>query len=68
MHKESLAPRQAHGRPGFLSWHRAYLLDLEPELQKINPSVTLPYWRFHDPGPNMFTADFIWGRPPSWST
>jgi tyrosinase len=59
MHKETLALRQAHGRPGFLSWHRAYLLDLERELQRIDPSVTLPYWRFHQPAPNVFSADFM---------
>jgi tyrosinase len=37
---------QAHGDRGFLPWHRAYLLDLERELQGIDPQVTLPYWRF----------------------
>jgi tyrosinase len=51
--------RQAHGRPGFLSWHRAYLLDLERALQRIDPSVTLPYWRFHDPAPNVFSPEFM---------
>jgi tyrosinase len=59
MHREPLALNQAHGAPGFLSWHRAYLLDLERELQKIDPSVTLPYWRFDQPAPNVFTADFM---------
>ena len=59
MHREPAALDQAHGAPGFLSWHRAYLLDLERELQKIRPSVTLPYWRFDQPAPNVFTADFM---------
>jgi tyrosinase len=59
MHKEQLALRQAHGRPGFLSWHRAYLLDLERELQRIDPTVTLPYWRFHDPAPNVFSPELM---------
>lgn len=45
MHTSVSSP-QAHGRPGFLPWHRAYLLDLERELQAIDPSVALPYWRF----------------------
>lgn len=50
---------EAHGRPGFLPWHRAYLLDLERELQAIDPSVALPYWRFDQPAPNLFTRDFL---------
>lgn len=50
---------QSHRAPGFLPWHRAYLLDLERELQAIDPSVSLPYWRFDQPAPNLFTPDFI---------
>ncbi|MDF0521703.1 tyrosinase family protein [Bradyrhizobium yuanmingense] len=50
---------QAHSAPGFLPWHRAYLLDLERELQAIDPSVALPYWRFDQPAPNVFTRDFL---------
>jgi len=50
---------QAHTRPGFLNWHRAYVLDLEREFQAIDASVTLPYWRFDQPAPNVFTRDFI---------
>lgn len=49
---------EAHGAPGFLSWHRAYLLDLERELQAIDSSVALPYWRFDQPAPNLFTLSF----------
>ena len=50
---------QAHGAPGFLPWHRAYLLDLERDLQAIDSSVSLPYWRFDQPAPNIFTRDFF---------
>ncbi|MDF0666019.1 MAG: tyrosinase family protein [Nitrospira sp.] len=50
---------EAHRRPGFLPWHRAYLLDLERELQAIDPSVALPYWRFDQPAPNIFALDFL---------
>ena len=50
---------QAHGAPGFLPWHRAYLLDLERELQVIDSSVALPYWRFDQPAPKLFTRDFF---------
>ena len=58
MHTNVSSP-QAHGAPGFLPWHRAYLLDLERELQAIDPSVALPYWRFDQPAPNIFTPDFL---------
>ena len=58
MHTTVSSP-QAHGAPGFLPWHRAYLLDLERELQAIDPSVALPYWRFDQAAPNIFTRDFL---------
>jgi len=58
MHTAVASP-QAHGAPGFLPWHRAYLLDLERELQAIDPSVSLPYWRFDQPAPNIFTPEFF---------
>jgi tyrosinase len=50
---------EAHGFSGFLPWHRAYLLDLERELQAIDSSVSLPYWRFDQAAPRLFTPDFI---------
>ena len=55
----SVSLPQAHRAPGFLSWHRAYLLDLERELQAIDQSVALPYWRFDQPAPNIFKRDFL---------
>jgi tyrosinase len=58
MHTEASSP-QAHGAPGFLPWHRAYLLDLERELQAIDSSVALPYWRFDRPAPRLFSLDFL---------
>jgi tyrosinase len=56
---------QAHGNPGFLPWHRAYLLDLERDLQAIDQSVALPYWRFDQPAPSLFTADFLGQADPN---
>ncbi|MBR1149485.1 tyrosinase family protein [Bradyrhizobium sp. JYMT SZCCT0428] len=58
MHTNVSSP-QAHGVPGFLPWHRAYLLDLERELQAIDPSVALPYWRFDQAAPRIFNRDFL---------
>jgi tyrosinase len=50
---------EIHGRSCFLPWHRLYLLDLERKLQTIDPSVVLPYWKFDEPAPNVFTRDFL---------
>src|SRR5262249_57351409 len=38
-------PDLAHRASAFLALHRAYLVTFERELQKIDPSVALPYWR-----------------------
>ena len=64
MHVSGLADDQAHAGPGFLPWHRAYLLDLERELQLIDSSVALPYWRFDEASPSVFTTSFM-GIPDS---
>jgi tyrosinase len=56
--------RELHGRSCFLPWHRLLLLDLERKLQAIDQSVALPYWRFDQAAPNVFTRDFI-GVPES---
>jgi tyrosinase len=58
MHTNAGSP-EAHGAPGFLPWHRAYLLDLERELQAIDSSVALPYWRFDQPAPSLFSGAFF---------
>ena len=47
------------GWPLFLAWHRAFLLSLERELQQIDPTVTIPYWRFDEDNSNIFTPDFM---------
>ena len=69
----SAALDESHGagpddfQDAFLPWHRAYLLDLERELQAIDKSVSLHYWRFDKPGPTLFTADFL-GEPRTSGT
>jgi tyrosinase len=57
--KRDATTDDAHGFDGFLLWHRAYLLDLERELQAIDPSVTIPYWRFDQPAPRVFSQAFL---------
>lgn len=61
----SVSLPQAHGAAGFLPWHRAYLLDLERELQAIDSSVALHYWRFDQPAPNIFKLDFLGVSDPN---
>lgn len=34
----------AHRGPAFLPWHRAFLMAVEDDLQKIDSSITIPYW------------------------
>jgi tyrosinase len=50
---------ESHSNWGFLPWHRSYLLDLERELQSIDATVTLPYWRFDKAAPKLFTPEFM---------
>src|SRR5262245_61478085 len=58
MHVDASDDEMHHER-GFLPWHRAYLLDLERELQAIDASVALPYWSFDQPAPSIFTLEFL---------
>lgn len=50
---------ESHGNFGFPPWHRIYLLDLERELQAIKDEVMLPYWRFDEPAPRLFSQAFL---------
>jgi tyrosinase len=57
------ADPEIHQRPSFLVWHRAFVLALERELQAIDPSVTVPFWRFDRTAPNVLIANFMGGEP-----
>lgn len=35
-----------HSYPGFLTWHRAYMLAFEEALQAVNCDLMLPYWNW----------------------
>lgn len=65
MHNEAVSS-EIHNRAAFLPWHRMYLLDLERHLQLYDRSVSIPYWDFQAPAPNVFTLDFM-GVPASGS-
>ena len=64
IHAVAGSPTNAgHNGPAFLAWHRAYILRYERELQAIDPSVALHYWRFDQAAPAVFSATFMGGPP-----
>jgi len=48
-----------HNNPGFTPWHRAMVLSFERELQSFDPRVALPYWKFDQPAPKLFSRKFL---------
>ena len=56
-------PDLAHKAPGFIAWHRAFLLEFEREIQKTYPDVALPYWILSEPS-KLFTKDFLGYNDP----
>lgn len=48
----------AHEGPSFLTWHRAFMLSLETEMQRMfnDPTFAMPYWDWTDEG----SRDHIW--------
>jgi tyrosinase len=64
-------PMWAHQGPAFLPWHRVFLRHLEHDLQKIDQSVTLPYWDWtvnnsSDPvSGSPWTDDFMGQKNPN---
>ncbi|UGY94571.1 tyrosinase MelC2 [Streptomyces gobiensis] len=54
--------RVAHRSPSFLPWHRKFLLEFERELQRVNSSVTIPYWDWtadRSPDSSLWADDFL---------
>ncbi|MEM7049333.1 MAG: tyrosinase family protein [Acidobacteriota bacterium] len=49
---------EIHKYENFLPWHRLYLLNLERDLQAIDASVSLHYWRWDFPAPSLFSSSF----------
>ncbi|MBD2041919.1 tyrosinase family protein [Microcoleus sp. FACHB-672] len=55
----------AHGRAGFLPWHRAFIYEFERALQTVDPTVTIPYWDWTDINGSqnvLFTNNFLGGN------
>ncbi|TGA93791.1 tyrosinase family protein [Streptomyces sp. MZ04] len=57
--------RVAHMTPSFLPWHRRFLLDFERALQRVDSSVTVPYWDWtadRTPGASIWGASLLGGN------
>lgn len=58
----------AHEAPGFLPWHRVFLLMWEREIQKItgDENFTIPYWDWRDAEDCVVCTDeYMGGRHPT---
>ncbi|MFC8594004.1 grixazone synthase [Streptomyces atroolivaceus] len=57
--------RLGHVNPGFLPWHRQYLLKFEQALQQVDRRVTLPYWDWtvdHGEDSPLWDENFMGGN------
>ncbi|MEJ0101744.1 MAG: tyrosinase family protein [Bacteroidota bacterium] len=54
-----IAHKQALGGSGFLPWHRVFVMHLERILQAADPAVSVPYWKFDDNAPAIFTPNYF---------
>jgi tyrosinase len=61
----SASNNEIHGHSTFLPWHRAFVLDIERQIQAIDASVAMPYWRFERTAPNVFDPGFMGGDTDS---
>ncbi|XP_032253550.1 tyrosinase isoform X2 [Phoca vitulina] len=58
----------AHEAPGFLPWHRLFLLLWEQEIQKLtgDENFTIPYWDWRDAKScDICTDEYMGGRNPA---
>ncbi|XP_047548145.1 tyrosinase isoform X2 [Lutra lutra] len=58
----------AHEAPGFLPWHRLFLLLWEQEIQKLtgDENFTIPYWDWRDAkGCDICTNEYMGGHNPA---
>ncbi|MGW6413212.1 tyrosinase MelC2 [Streptomyces vinaceus] len=64
MNDQDNTDRVGHRSPSFLPWHRRFLLDFETALQKVDPSVAIPYWDWsadRTSRSSLWAADFLGG-------
>ncbi len=66
-HREAFdcALMAAHMGPGIWPWHRMFLLLYEQQLQRVDPSVTLPYWDWavdNQPDSYLWQDDLMGGN------
>jgi tyrosinase len=61
----TMRPDPAHVGPAFFPWHRYCLYRFELDLQRVDPTVTIPYWdwtRDNSPSSSIWSADFMGGN------
>nr|WP_223198436.1 tyrosinase family protein [Solihabitans fulvus] len=64
MNDRDTSPRAGHRAPSFLPWHRQFLLEFERALQKVDASVSLPYWDWtadNSTSASLWADDFLGG-------
>jgi tyrosinase len=49
----------AHNSTAFFPWHRELLLQFENDLQRIDETITIPYWDWPDSSSSPLTPDFL---------
>jgi len=59
---------QVHGYSNFLMWHRKIVIEMEKELQKIDPALCMHYWnwtKYYDQPENdpIFSSTWLGGNP-----
>ena len=59
---------QGHDGPGFLPWHRAFLLLFEYSLQQQDAGMALHYWQEEGPSKEIFSEEFMGANVVNQST
>ena len=66
IHSDDWTRHRMHRNRRFLPWHRAYLINFERELRKIDNSLSIPYWDWNaDQGRLIGFSDLL-GMLRTW--